>query len=60
VRHPAAQIRTPVIEQTANTWRASGGSLPPVFQPGPEAASTARGAAAWATEARTDVTRVTG
>ncbi len=29
--HPAAQIRTPVIQQTANTWRASGGTLPPVF-----------------------------
>jgi hypothetical protein len=29
--HPAEQIRTPVIQQTANTWRASGGTLPPVF-----------------------------
>jgi hypothetical protein len=29
--HPAAQIRTPVIQQTAATWRATGGALPPVF-----------------------------
>jgi hypothetical protein len=32
--HPAPQIRTPVIQQTANTWRLTGGQGLPLLRLG--------------------------